>query len=229
MESILDVFKIIKKDVWMASVDLKDAFFTIPINEAYQKYFMFERLEKNYKFIAMLNGFSDAMRVFTKVSKPVYAYLRQQGYMSVIFVDDSYLQGDTKQECLQNIEATVSLLESLGFAIHEGKSILNPTQEIEFLGFVFNLVTMPISITKGKTEAIIFKIRRFLENKFPTIRELASVIGSVISLFPAIQFGKLHYRALEKDKTNALKKLLEILINRFHKLVTKQVWSCTGG
>ena len=61
MESILDVFKIIKKDVWMASVDLKDAFFTIPINEAYQKYFMFEWLEKIYKFIAMPNGFSDAM------------------------------------------------------------------------------------------------------------------------------------------------------------------------
>ena len=45
MESILDVFKIIKKDVWVASVDLKDAFFTIPVNEAYQKYFMFEWLE----------------------------------------------------------------------------------------------------------------------------------------------------------------------------------------
>ena len=65
---------------------------------------------------------------------------------------------------------------------------------------------MAIPITKGKTETIILKIRRFLENKFPTIRELASVIGSVISLFPAIPFGKLHYRALEKDKTNALKK-----------------------
>ena len=29
MESLEDVFEIIKKDVWMASVDLKDAFFTI--------------------------------------------------------------------------------------------------------------------------------------------------------------------------------------------------------
>ena len=55
----------------MASVDLADAFFTIPINEAHQKYFMFEWLEKNYKFIAMPNGFSDAMHVFTKVSKPI--------------------------------------------------------------------------------------------------------------------------------------------------------------
>ena len=64
---------------------------------------------------------------------------------------------------------------------------------------------MTISITKGKTEAIILKIRRLLENKFPTIRELASVIASVISLFPAIPFGKLDYRALEKDKINAFK------------------------
>ena len=101
---------------------------------------------------------------------------------------------------------SVSLLESLGFAIHEGKSILNPTQEIEFLGSMFSSVTMTISVTKGKTEVIILKIRRFLENKSPTIRELASVIGSVISLFSAIPFGKLHYRALEKDKSNALKK-----------------------
>ena len=37
MKSILDVFKIIKKDTWMASVDLEDAFFKIPINETYQK------------------------------------------------------------------------------------------------------------------------------------------------------------------------------------------------
>ena len=155
----------------------------------------------------MPNGFSDAMRVFTKVSKPVYVYLRQQGYMSVIFLDDSYLQGDTKQACLQNIQATVPLLESLSFAIHEGKSILNPTQKIEFLGVVFNSVKMAISITKGKTEAIVLKTRRFLENISPTITELVPVIGSVISLFPAIPFGKLHYRALEKDKTNALKKV----------------------
>ena len=59
-------------------------------------YFMFKWLEKNYKFIAVPNRFSNAMRLFTKVSKSVYAYLRQHGYMSVIFVDDSYLQGDTK-------------------------------------------------------------------------------------------------------------------------------------
>ena len=99
---------------------------------------MFEWLGTIYKFIAMRSGYSDAMRIITTVSfLPTYAYLRQKSYLSVIFVDDSYLQGYIKQESLQNIEATLSLLESLGFTIHKGNSILNPTQDIEFLGFVF--------------------------------------------------------------------------------------------
>ena len=52
---------------------------------------------------------------------------------------------------------------------------------------------------------------------FPTIRQLASVIGSVIFLFPAVLLEKLHYRALEKDKTGALKKAS----GNFDKIVAK--------
>ena len=41
MESLSDVFKIIQPNCWMASVDLKDAFCTILIQNTYQKYFKF--------------------------------------------------------------------------------------------------------------------------------------------------------------------------------------------
>ena len=41
MESMSDVFKIIQPNCWMASADLKDAFYTILIHNAYQKYFKF--------------------------------------------------------------------------------------------------------------------------------------------------------------------------------------------
>ena len=57
----------------------------------------------------------------------------------------------------QEIQLTVSILGSLGFTIHKGKSIRNPKQETEFLGFVFYSVTMTISITKRKIEAIVLK------------------------------------------------------------------------
>ena len=71
----------------------------------------------------MPNGCSDAMWIFTKILKPVFGHLPNQGHISVIFVDDSYLQGDTKHECMNNINATRDLLSSLRFSIFTGKSV----------------------------------------------------------------------------------------------------------
>ena len=53
MKFLSDVFKIIQPNCWMASVDLKDAFYTIPIHNAYQKYFKFMWYQKFYEFLSM--------------------------------------------------------------------------------------------------------------------------------------------------------------------------------
>ena len=75
MESLEDVFKIIKKDVWMTSADLNDAFFTIYVHIFHQKCFKFEWFNQFYKFLGMPKGYSDAMRTFTKMLKPIFGYL----------------------------------------------------------------------------------------------------------------------------------------------------------
>ena len=69
-------------------------------------------------------------------------------------MDDSYLQGQTFSTCEDNVNATVDLLQFLGFTIHPEKTVLVPSQEIEFLGFVLNSVEMKIKLTgckSGKT------------------------------------------------------------------------------
>ena len=38
----------------------------------------------------------------------------------------------------------------------------------------------------------------------PPIFEVAKVIGILVSNFPGVELGPLHYRALEHDKTSAL-------------------------
>ena len=135
--------------------------------------------------------------------------LRQKGHLSVVFVDDSYLQRDIETECLRNAEATTALVEYLGFTIHKVKSILKPTQQIEFLGFMNDSTKMTVTISKDKIIAITNKIKKLMATTFPTIRQLASIT----SLCPAVPLGKLQYRALEKDKTVASgTKHLEILI-----------------
>ena len=92
----------------------------------------------------------------------VFGYLRQEGYLSIIFDDASYFQGNTERECLEDIEVPVNLLIKLGFKIHEKKSILKPTQGLEFLEFVINSINMAITINKDKSEHIILRPKKII-------------------------------------------------------------------
>ena len=87
-----------------------------------------------YKFLRLPNRYSEAMRIFTKILKLPFSVLRKQGLLSVTFLGDSYLQGATKSQCNQNVNATINLLTSLRFTIHTKKSVLEPVQSIDFLG-----------------------------------------------------------------------------------------------
>ena len=92
------------------------------------------------------------------------------------------------------------------FKIHELKLILKPNQELEFLGSAINTKNKTISINKDQPEHTILKTKNLSSDSSPSIRKLPSVIGPLISLFPAIPFGKLHYQNLEKEKTKFFKK-----------------------
>ena len=96
MESI-NVINLINPNVYMTSIDLKDAFSSI--HNDYPKYlkFMFGHL---LQFSSISNGYGPAMRLFTKISKVPFRHLRIQGHNSVVYVVDSYLQGDIRcQSC----------------------------------------------------------------------------------------------------------------------------------
>ena len=82
----------------MDSADLKDAFFPFPVHISQQKCFKSGWFENFYKFLSMPNGYSDAMRIFTKMLNPVFGHLQSQDHISVILFDDSYFQGYTKHE-----------------------------------------------------------------------------------------------------------------------------------
>ena len=205
MESIQNVMTVIRKNCYMASVDLKDALFSIPVAQEDQKYLKFYIGDKYYNFICMPNGYGPAMSVFTKILKAPFAILRQKGYFSVVYVDDNYLQGDTIDNCLNNIYDTIELLRQLRFTIHIDKPHLIPTQRITFLGFIFDSIHMTIELTKEKKEKISALCEELLNATNISIRQLAKVIGNLVARFPAVPYGKLFYRNLEKDKIISLK------------------------
>ncbi len=205
MESLKQALHMVRQGSYMASIDIKDAFYSVPIQKSHKKYLKFMWAGNMLQFCAMPNGYCDAMRIFTKLLKPAFSNLRERGFESVIYVDDSFLMDDSFQECWTNIKATLQCLQSLGFVIHPDKSVLYPTQELIFLGFIINTVNMTITLVTEKKEKIVIKGKGLLHRNNITIRMVSSFIGSLTSSFDAVPFGRLHYRHLEWCKTEALK------------------------
>ena len=188
----------------MPSIDLKDAYYTVPISTDHQKYLKFIFNGSIYQYTCLPNGLSCAQRVFTKLLKPVYATLHNLGYLSLGYIDDSYLQGDTSSEWLENVNCTASLFKKLGFYLHATKSIVIPTQQLIFVGFVLNSIAMTVTPSEGKIQKLVTACRSSLNNSNPTIQEVCQVIGLIVSNFPGAEYGPLHHRSLESDKTQAL-------------------------
>ena len=63
---------------------------------------------------------------------------------------------------------------------------------------------MTIMLTPEKAVKLKVACQHLLATSLPSIRELARVIGKIVSCFPGVCFGPLYYRSLERDKITAL-------------------------
>ena len=154
MDTFQTALKLIQPGCFMASVDLKDAYYSIPLHPEHRKYLMFEWEGQYYQFTCLPNGLSSSPRVFTKILKPVYSHLRSIGHICMGHIDDSLLVAHSLGSCLKNIYETVNLFTLLGFTIHPVKSVLEPTQTIQFLGFVIDSVAMTVKLPPSKAAKV---------------------------------------------------------------------------
>ena len=206
MESIHTVLKLVTPNCWMASLDLKDAYYSVKIHPDFQKFLKFSYKGTLYKYMVFPNGLCTCPRKFTKMMKPPLAFLRQCGHIISGYIDDQYLQGKTQQNCIANVIAAVTLFENLGLVIHPEKSVIVPQQRLVFLCFIIDSVLMTVRLTEDKITKIKTHLSCLFENPFSVkIRYVAKVIGHLISSLPGVKYGALYYRNLEMDKVAALK------------------------
>ena len=149
---------------------------------------------KHYTFLGLPFGLSSAPRIFTKLLKPVAAFLRKQGYRIVIYLDDVLLLlASSKEEALRLTQMSLSLLQSLGFLINWTKSTLSPVQSITDLGFVISSVNMTIYLPKAKVQRVYAVCNNALFQPQMSGRQLASLLGTLL----AIREAPSHLRALQ--------------------------------
>lgn len=166
----------------------------VPISRLHRKYLRFLFNGELFEFTCMCFGLNVAPFGFTKLMKPIVTFLRSHGFMSVVYLDDFLLIGKTKDECLKNVSATISLLEYLGLIINYEKSVLIPSTTLEYLDFIFNSNSMSIELLFSKQQRICALCSSFYDKKSCTIREFAQLIGTLVSVCPATRYGDILIR-----------------------------------
>jgi hypothetical protein len=232
MDTVHSCINLMNKNCFMASLDLKDAYYSVSIHPDYQKFLKFRWKNTLYQFTAMPNGLACAPRQFTKLLKPVLATLRKMGHTVSIYLDDLYIQANSYIDCANSVQKTLEILDLLGFKVHPEKSHCEPTQRLQHLGFILDSQEMTVAITPEKIENVTkigtSVIKQSKANKC-SIKQIAQLIGTMVSCLPGVEFGELHYRNLEIDKIRALKQSFgnyEAIMNFSDNACTEIVWWC---
>ena len=111
---------------------------------------------------------------------------------------------DEYENCKESLSALCGLLDDLGFVVHEEKSVLEPTQDLLFLGFQLDSKSMSVRLTGEKREKFRRAARQVLERDWLSIREVAGLIGLMVAYSPAVEYGEAHTKLLEREKNEAL-------------------------
>ena len=72
--------------VFFGSVDLTEAFYSIPIRGDDRKYFQFWYEGQKYQFTSLIMGLTTSPKTFTKIMKPVFAILRKLVHVSTLYM-----------------------------------------------------------------------------------------------------------------------------------------------
>lgn len=207
MEHLDFVCDLVNTNDWFGSIDLSDAYFSVPIDQAHCKYLKFLWRDKLYMYKVMVFGLCSAPRIFTRICKPLLAMLRGTHHVRCsLYIDDMIIMGKTRDEVKSKMAIASNLLQSLGFTINCDKSVFVPSQVITHLGFQINSVDMSVSLPKDKIATLRKKCKLALkQSNCISIREVASLVGVFIAYCQGCKWGKLFYRDLERDKIKALK------------------------
>ena len=124
---------------WVTSIDFKDAYFHIPIQEQSRKYLRFHVQGQTYQFKALPFGLSTAPLVFTVVAKEVKLMALHKGIRIHQYLDDWLVRATSHQACLQHTKLLVQICQDLGWLVNLEKSELEPKQVFDFVGYQFDL------------------------------------------------------------------------------------------
>ena len=136
--------------------------------------------------------------------KAVVTLLRSWGIRIIIYIDDDLIMSEFAVLAAQHLEVLTHILQCLGFIINTEKSVMSPTQELEFLGMLVNTNTLLLSLPADKVKQIQAEAIRISKMASLSARLLSHFRGKLSAATQAIPPAPLFYRCLQRDLQVAL-------------------------
>ena len=196
MEDLKKIAKIVGPNLWGVKLDLKDAYFHVPISPEFWKYFVFV-LGGRVFFKVLPFGLTSAPWAFSRVLKPIKKLLRLQGIQVSSFLDDFLILAHSFQECLNHTAKVIDLLQRLGFRINWEKSSKSPQKRLEYLGVILDLDTLTFSLPEDKIQTILLYCRNGQTASLLSRRVLERLVGFFNFAAQYVRLGKLLLKPIQ--------------------------------
>ncbi|XP_078608493.1 uncharacterized protein LOC144880269 [Branchiostoma floridae x Branchiostoma japonicum] len=197
MEHLSLVQDLVRPGDFFCKIDLTDAYFSVAIHSTHQRFLSFAWKNRFYSFVCMAFGISTAPRIFSKILKVITSHLRRRGIRLICYLDDMLIIASDYERCRQDAKTATEFIAHVGFVTNLGKSILEPTQRIVFLGSGLDSVTMSLFLPNDKVIELSRLANAVLEKGRLTARELAHVIGKFQAAAVSVLLAPLHFRQLQ--------------------------------
>ena len=177
METVASVLLSVREGDFLASLDLKDAYFQIPIHGSSRKLLRFMSEGTVYQFKALCIGLSTAPQVFTRVFAAVSAWAHARGIRLLRYLDDWLVLSSSEKKAKESIRELLSVCRTLGIVINEKKSDLVPSQSAKYLGMTIDTGAGKVFPSLARVEKFLTVAERFLYHAISPSSALAGGLG----------------------------------------------------
>jgi hypothetical protein len=198
-QSVDDAASLLRKGYYMAKVDLKSAYRSVPlsprscevtgikwlVNGSYQYFY-----DSKLPFGAKL-----APGIFHRLTQAVRRMMARRGIEVVAYLDDFFLCEPSFTKCAKSLRILIHLLRKLGFAINWRK-VVDPTQTLTFLGIELDSATMELRLSADKLFALRNELTAFSGRKRANKKQLQSLIGKLNWAASVVRGGRVFLRRL---------------------------------
>ncbi len=172
MLRVADVIRAVNRNDWFVTIDLRDAYYHIPIAAHHRRFLRFHVNGVTYQFRVLPFGLALAQRTFTKYVRVALEPLQRQGMLILPYLDDWLLCGQSQHQVQQLTRSLILHIEALGLKINYMKTCLIPAQTVQFIGMRLESCTMRATLTEARSQAIAKMVNRKANRQAPAICRL---------------------------------------------------------